>query len=722
MLGFKRIALLAAGAAACASCGHAPPPPVAEPRDARAAEPELEVPAAIPAAQRGTWMARLFALDDDARKRTALRDRIAESIAASFEATPDDKLAKRLELFREGLSLNAPIDFGQGEVAVALAPLARWAVARYERRGDEVVVLAALRYLALVEPKDARHQERFLELAEWSESARRTIPDALESQASIADLYIRAARLVPDREIVARAAESLVRWSEAYAARIEDGGADLWGMAPFALREAEKIPVFLAYVFFLNGDVTQAAPWLGRLAAGERSRAAFAELLDGIAEGQDVGDLYFTLAQLFGSFDPGTGQFVVGDPMAGLRACMLARRLGDPSPRYPMCAGQFFELLDRPESAVPFYVEAARLSPDESTYIGVTARVRNALGRVHMLERTEEARAVIAIVDDLVDRVVALEKVEDETLWAVTAELLKLCGEVEYADGRIEQAVGHFSRAGEVWPTDAAATLRLAEIREMLGDPDTAIRDLDTTIARAEKAGGAEAAYWPARALELRGRIRAARGEGAAAEADFRAALALWEKADLPLDYSAEIALRRGFALDRLGDTSGSLEWMRRAIGMEPENRSTYGAAFSFLFVRDRLDAAAELFQVAFNQDRLGAMWKIYFALWVEGLAQRRGTSVELARNYLASADGDTWQDDLARFFSGRIDAAELRRRAQNAGQEVEADFYAGLKLLGDGRRDLAAPLFEKVIASRLMGFFEYPMARELLAERSAPQ
>jgi tetratricopeptide (TPR) repeat protein len=228
-----------------------------------------------------------------------------------------------------------------------------------------------------------------------------------------------------------------------------------------------------------------------------------------------------------------------------------------------------------------------------------------------------------------------------------------------------------------------------------------------------------DAEYWPARAFELRGKIHADKGEDAAAAESYRAALAMWEKADLPLDYSAEIALRRGMALDNLGDAEGALEWMQRAIGLDPENRSTYGAAFSFLFVKGRLDAAAELFQVAFNQDRIGAMWKIYFALWVEGMARRQGKSVELARNYLAHADGETWQDDLARFFSGRIDAAELTRRVRNPGQKVEADFYAGLRLLGDGKRDLAKPLLQRVIDSRLMGFFEYPMARALLAEKA---
>jgi tetratricopeptide (TPR) repeat protein len=718
MQGYKRILVWSWAVVAACGCAGAPPQIAQKPATAERGDDVLayDVPAAISAGERGTWEARLFLLADGAEKRLALRDRLAESIAASFEATPESKPAKRLELFKEGLTLNAPADFRSGDVAQALAPAAQWVVARYERRGDEVVVLASLKYLALVDPKDLRYHERFLSLAEWSEGVRRTVSDPLESASSIADLYMRVARLVPDDEICERTANQLVAWNAAYAARIEAAGSEMWSLSPFALREAEKIPIFVAYLFFINGDVTRARPWFGRLKSDFRAMNAFESLLDGISRGEDVGDAYFALAQLFGSYDADSGQFSVGDPQAGLRACILARRLGEKNPRYPLCIGQFFELIDRPENAVPFYVETARMSPDESTYMGVAARIRFALSRVHMLERSREAAGVIEIADGFVEDILKLKDVEDKSLYQVTAELLRLSGEVEYADGRIEKAAAHFTKASEVWPGDVGAVFRLAEIREMRGEADAALELLDAAIERARGAGGADAAYWPGRAHQLRGEIREGKGDEAGAAEDYRAALAVWEKGDLPLDYAAEGALRRGLALDRLGDTAGSLEWIRRSIGLDPENRATYGAAFSFLFERQRLEAAEELFQIAFNQDRIGSMWKIYFALWVDGLARRQGKTVELARNYLAHADGDTWQDDLARFASARIGADELRKRAQNDGQRVEADFYVGLSLLGEGKPELARPLFEKVIASDMMGFFEYPMARALLA------
>lgn len=713
---YKRILACACALAAACGCGARPPAPAAAGGGkGGAATAPLVIPEKIPDAARGAWEARLFLMPDDAEQRPLLRDRLAESVAASFEAVPEAKAQKRLELFREGLSLHASADFERGDLATALAPAARWIVARYERRGDEVVVLAGLKYLALVEPGDPRHEEAFAGLAEWSERARGTIPDPLEARASIADMYLRVVRLVPERGLCERAAERLVAWNAEYASRLEAEGADEWGLSPFAFREAEKIPIYLTYVFFLSGDATRAGPWIDRLRGGGRSLDAFRELLGNLGKGGEIGDAYFTLAQLFGSEDAETRLFSVGDPLAGLRACVLARRLGERSPRYPLCVGQFFELMGRPESAAPFYVETARVSPDESTYTGVAARLRFALNRVHALERLREAEEVIALADGLVADILALEGVEDETLYRVTAELLRLAGEVEYADGRIEKSIAHFAKAGEVFPGDVGAVFRLAEIRAMRGESDAALALAEEALERAEGAGGAEESYWPARAYELRGEIREGRGDAAGAAADYRKALGIWEKGELPLDFAAESALRRGMALDRLGDLAASREWLRRAVGLDPENRSTYGTAFSFLFLRGRLDTAEELFEIAFNQDRIGPMWKIYFALWVEGLARREGRSVELARNYLAHADADTWQDDLARFASGRIDAEELGRRAANPGQRVEADFYVGLRLLGEGRAADARPRLEKVIASGLMGFFEYPMARALL-------
>jgi lipoprotein NlpI len=118
-------------------------------------------------------------------------------------------------------------------------------------------------------------------------------------------------------------------------------------------------------------------------------------------------------------------------------------------------------------------------------------------------------------------------------------------------------------------------------------------------------------------------------------------------------------------------------------------------------------------------------MWKIYYALWVEGLSMRTGQgSVALAKGYLESSDGDTWQDQLAKFFVKKISLDQLKKSARNVGQKVEVDYYGAVVALSDGRKDDAEKMLERVISSDLLGFFEYRMARAILKKEfaSAPK
>ncbi|HUT79035.1 MAG TPA: hypothetical protein VM285_15155, partial [Polyangia bacterium] len=205
--------------------------------------------------------------------------------------------------------------------------------------------------------------------------------------------------------------------------------------------------------------------------------------------------------------------------------------------------------------------------------------------------------------------------------------------------------------------------------------------------------------------------------EGGGADMDREQALAAWKAAAIPPSQEPEAALRQGVLLDRLGQIEASTVAFRRAIRIDPNRRATYAELLSYLVQRGRLDDARTFYRLAFNQDQIEVMWKIYYSLWVEGLAMRKeGRSFAIARGYLEQSDGTSWQDELARFFTGRIDAGQLRERAGSAGQLVEVDFYVAVELLVAGRKEEARALLDRVIASDLMGFFEYRMARALLA------
>ncbi len=113
-----------------------------------------------------------------------LRDAIAAHYIEAFEKVPGEKHEERLEIFKSCLALHDPSDFVPGRVIEELAPMAEWIADRFERLGDEAVVLAALRYRMLAHPNDMSIEERYTSLAQWSESVRDTIEDGITLKAT----------------------------------------------------------------------------------------------------------------------------------------------------------------------------------------------------------------------------------------------------------------------------------------------------------------------------------------------------------------------------------------------------------------------------------------------------------------------------------------------------------------------------------------------------------
>ena len=210
----------------------------------------------------------------------------------------------------------------------------------------------------------------------------------------------------------------------------------------------------------------------------------------------------------------------------------------------------------------------------------------------------------------------------------------------------------------------------------------------------------------------------AALGKDKEAEKTYRDAISAWESAAIPSELGPEKAVRQGVIYDRLGNRSESQKRFRQAIREDPNRSETYNQLLSFLVIAGRLEDAKEFFRLAYNQDRIEVMWKIYYSLWVEGLSLRQGNgSFDLAREYLEFSRVNTWQGKLARFFSGKMTFEDLNKEAVNNGQRVEATYYSALMALGQGKKGDAEALFTKVIDSNLLGFFEYRMARSILLE-----
>jgi lipoprotein NlpI len=120
--------------------------------------------------------------------------------------------------------------------------------------------------------------------------------------------------------------------------------------------------------------------------------------------------------------------------------------------------------------------------------------------------------------------------------------------------------------------------------------------------------------------------------------------------------------------------------------------------------------------QRAQRQLTLDPEWRVYFSLWVQAIAGRTHAAVpaDVTRMLTRLARSDTWWGRLAQFGVGTLDHAKLVSYAKTRGERVEADFYEGARRLEKGELAEARIMFQRVLESRMVSFFEFQMAQEL--------
>ncbi|MCP4602068.1 MAG: hypothetical protein GY847_16390 [Proteobacteria bacterium] len=712
MVFIKRVFVVLPVFAALAACGGSPAPKSgAAAHKASTVYESVDIPLKIARDDRSIWVKRLYLLPAGHPNRLQLRDRLVQELSKDFSNISEDNVENRLALFEEVLALHDSTDFKPGRVSPDAVPMAEWIVRAFERRGDEAVVLAGLRFLMMAKPDDVRLKERYLELADWSESVRATIYGRLNRLNSLIDMYRSMIQLVPDREIVEHLAEMyIVRYRLILTVFRKESGNDYQKMHPLdVLRQGQflqSLPIDVIYIFFLVGDPAGARKHLAGLAAEGKLHVEYLELLDRIFQGRDIADSYFSLARHLAPIDA----------RASLRACISARAADSEDPRFSVCIGRRFEELDQPECAFDFYVEAARVSSQEDVFANVLKLLRQTLLKVHTKELVGSSQRAIEMGDALIDQALKLFPNDESELKMIIASLLYTFGEVEFDNGNIESSRHHLNRSFEVM-ANVLALVKLTEVHYLLGEFTSGVEILDRALAL-ELEGRRPSGFWQAIMLEKRGDLMAALGRQIEAEKFYRKALSQWGSTGIEAGQKSLAAVRRGVIFDRLRDLPASQDAFRQAIRLDPDRQGIYAQLISFLVIRGRLEDAKEFYKLAYNQDQIEAMWKIYYSLWLEGLSQRAGKgSFDLAKGYLEHSRGETWQDQLAKFYSGEKTVEVLHQEAANAGQHVEVEYYAALIDLAQGRKNEARTRLEKVVASKLLGFFEYRMARAILYE-----
>jgi len=127
---------------------------------------------------------------------------------------------------------------------------------------------------------------------------------------------------------------------------------------------------------------------------------------------------------------------------------------------------------------------------------------------------------------------------------------------------------------------------------------------------------------------------------------------------------------------------------------------------------------ATEVFRDSQRQLTLPPEWKVYFALWLKLLAARAHTNadpeIDGVLTSLAVTPG--WTGRLASFGAGRLAYDALLAAAAGRGEQSEAHFYEGARLLGAGDEPGARTAFGRVMSEHMVNFYELEMAQRLLS------
>jgi len=185
----------------------------------------------------------------------------------------------------------------------------------------------------------------------------------------------------------------------------------------------------------------------------------------------------------------------------------------------------------------------------------------------------------------------------------------------------------------------------------------------------------------------------------------------------------AAAQVKRGVLLDRLGRHAEATTAFRAAFAAAPRWREGYLRILSHLVsVEPDVRLAHEVFRRAQQELPLAPEWKVYLALWVKAIAARAHTEVEPdVTDVLSSlSSGDAWWGKLAKFGAGQLPYADLYAAADGRGEQTEAAFYEGARLLGAGDVPGARVQFERVLQMSMVSFYEYEMAQRLLGQLPA--
>jgi tetratricopeptide (TPR) repeat protein len=671
----------------------------------------------------GMALRQFYSLAPGDALRGPLRDQILAYLARSTEAIVGaGDYAKGVEHLASMTALYEPEELATGPLSPLLEPPARFVLERGSSTGDEGRVLAALLLLGRLHPDDAALAARYREVAEWGRSARTELPSDFDRLSQLIRVWDVHALLTPDPEVLEALSQLHVGRRDAALAAYRNPRSMMGSGGPPPQQVLALAPLDVAGVYLRHGDLPTAIAKIEAMGGGGPSVAAFVSMLR-TAEQTDAdgAEAILQVAEFYRQARPEVAR--------GL--CVLGRRRFQADGRFPACLARVAGDQQRYAEATAWYAEAIERAPGErDLYDEALAQLNQFIEEGFFESDPDEARALASDAERILH--------ERRTRWPDVAppvpeeRFLFLLGMLEMNTGNPADARTRLEASVQLRPSPEAL-LALGQVLERTSAYADAARRYREAL---DLVSGGEpgVALQRAELLEHLGDALRGAGEEAQARRMFRQALELWSEAIRSITPENQalmeqlgtrgrglLDVRRGVLLDKLERREEAVQAFHRALETAGNTRQVFATILAHLAVaRPDPALATEVFREALRQTSLEPEWKVYFGLWLRLVVARSGQqgAPTPADSVFAQVAGeDAWPAQLARFASGAIGYDQLLGLASGRGQRAEALFYEGVRRLSEGDRGGARALFDEVLETGMVGYFEFIMAQELVRE-----
>jgi tetratricopeptide (TPR) repeat protein len=698
----RGILFLACLALACACGGGVQPGP-------RTIEPLPRAALLTPSTFDGE-VRRFHSLSFRDPDRRPLRERlVAYLMEGMSEELARDAYDDVVETLGETLDLYTPQEIGRGEIPRSLETPARYLIEKGSPQGDPARVLSALLILHLLRPDDAEVADYYRRLKRWSlDTQSDVLGEPPERYQGPLQTWEEHARLVPAPEVL----DSLARlYLERCRALVEyyRSNERRFLAEIGAARSVQKTSLMVAAVFLREGDIASALTHVESIRSTANVEEELIQILKLALQGGETG----TGAVL----DLATAYLKAGRPRVALALCRDGLRTNRNDARFPQCLGRIAATENDYAAAAAWYAKAIEMMPDSRPLYDETLTTLNDLIEQ---DRYDPDPTVVRGLARRAKEVMA----ERIRRWPGSTPLVKpealylLIATAEMNAGNAEEAEKQLNRSVE----ERESIEALLQLGLLFERTDRA-KQAEKTYRRAlslvegESVGGA---VQRAEIVERIGDALRVFGDQAQAAENYRQALEIWNQVLPGLEgvHFGLAQVRRGILLDRLGEKAEAHKAFALAMEYAPESRETYASILSYLVVAaPDLDLGYRAYERAFLQLSLDPEWKVYFSLWVRAIEARAGKSraTDIDGVLGSLVKQNEWWSQLARFGLGELDYQGLLERASNIGERAEAYFYQAIRRLEQGDAAGAHELLRQVLQTRMVNFYEFVMAQEIL-------